>query len=121
MEGEISSASPRQQRRVGHRLVAMSLAFGLWVLTSRGPRLPNTTRRIFSRWRMPVGVERERQVVEQACDVCETWIARVLPVTPVIHGAHWIHVGPGTSVTVILTMLLVTAGASVRRGTRVLT
>ena len=163
---------------------------------------------------MLFGEERERQVVKQACNVCETWIARVLPVTPVIHGTHfwwrqqgrlvatpllvalvviettdivfaldsvpsvlaitrdpfivytsnvfamlglrslyfvladallrlrylrpglaallvftgmkmltgpWIHIGPGMSVLVILAVLLITVGASLWRGTSVLT
>ena len=285
MEGESSSASSRRRSVVWVVVwIATSLAFGLWVLTSRGPaaageyyaayflekslsvdnmfvfiiifselHIPAGYQRrvllagvagalvlralligagitliqrfdwvvypfaaliLVAAWRMLFGAERERQVVERACDVCETWIARVLPVTPVIHGAHfwrrergrlvatpllvalvliettdivfaldsvpavlaitrdpfivytsnvgamlglrslyfvlsgallrlrylrhglaallvftgmkmltgnWIHVGPGTSVIVILTVLLVTAGASVWRRPRLLT
>jgi tellurite resistance protein TerC len=30
--------------------------------------------------------ERERRVVAGACDVCSTWIARVVRVSPVLHG-----------------------------------
>ena len=37
-------------------------------------------------WRMAFGAERERKVVEGACDVCETWIARLVHVSPVLHG-----------------------------------
>jgi TerC family integral membrane protein len=40
---------------------------------------------LFAAWRM-LAEERERRVVEQACDVCSTWIARVIPVSPVLHG-----------------------------------
>src|SRR5712691_5820781 len=40
---------------------------------------------LFAAWRMLFGAERERQVVEAACDVCETWIARVVRVTPVLN------------------------------------
>src|SRR3989441_7187026 len=41
---------------------------------------------LFAAWRMLFGAERERQVVEAAFDVCETWIARGVRVTPVLHG-----------------------------------
>jgi tellurite resistance protein TerC len=41
---------------------------------------------LFAAWRMLFAEERERRVVETACDVCSTWIARVIPVSPVLHG-----------------------------------
>jgi tellurite resistance protein TerC len=41
---------------------------------------------LFAAWRMLFGVERERRTVEGACNVCETWIARVVRVSPVMHG-----------------------------------
>ena len=41
---------------------------------------------LFAAWRMLFGAERERKVVQAACDVCETWIARVVHVSPVLHG-----------------------------------
>jgi TerC family integral membrane protein len=37
-------------------------------------------------WRMLFGGERERRVVKEACDVCATWIARIVPVSPVLRG-----------------------------------
>ena len=37
---------------------------------------------LFAAWRMLFAEERERRVVERACDVCSTWIARVIPVSP---------------------------------------
>ena len=41
-------------------------------------------------WRMLFAQERQRKVVEQACDVCSTWIARFIRVTPVVVGpAFW--------------------------------
>jgi tellurite resistance protein TerC len=36
--------------------------------------------------RMLFAEERERRVVAGACDVCSTWIARVVPVSPALHG-----------------------------------
>ena len=44
---------------------------------------------LFAAWRMLFGVERQRTVVEGACDVCETWIARVVRVSPVLHGGDF--------------------------------
>ena len=41
---------------------------------------------LFAAWRMIFAEERERRVVEAACDVCSTWIARVVRVSPVLRG-----------------------------------
>jgi tellurite resistance protein TerC len=41
---------------------------------------------LFAAWRMLFAEERERRVVAGACDVCATWIARVVPVSPALHG-----------------------------------
>jgi len=44
---------------------------------------------LIAAWRMVFGAEREKVVVEGACNVCETWIARVVRVSPVLHGADF--------------------------------
>ena len=41
---------------------------------------------LFAAWRMLFAEERERRVVKEACDVCSTWIARVVHVSPVLKG-----------------------------------
>jgi tellurite resistance protein TerC len=41
---------------------------------------------LFAALRLLFGAERERKVVKDACDVCGTWIARVVRVSPVLHG-----------------------------------
>jgi len=41
---------------------------------------------LFAAWRLLFAQERERRVVEGACDVCSTWIARVVPVSPIVRG-----------------------------------
>jgi TerC family integral membrane protein len=41
---------------------------------------------LFAAWRLLFGAERERKVVKEACDVCGTWIARVVRVSPVLYG-----------------------------------
>jgi tellurite resistance protein TerC len=41
---------------------------------------------LFAAWRMLFAEDRERRVVAGACDVCSTWIARVVRVSPMLHG-----------------------------------
>ena len=41
---------------------------------------------LFAAWRLLFGSARERKVVQAACDVCGTWLARVVRVSPVLHG-----------------------------------
>jgi tellurite resistance protein TerC len=41
---------------------------------------------LFAAWRLLFGGKREQEVVKNACDVCGTWIARVVRVSPVLHG-----------------------------------
>ena len=41
---------------------------------------------LFAAWRMLFAQERERRVVAEACDVCSTWIARIVRVSPVLDG-----------------------------------
>ena len=47
---------------------------------------PFATLILFAAWRLLFGAERERKVVKEACDVCGTWIARVVRVSPVLYG-----------------------------------
>jgi tellurite resistance protein TerC len=45
---------------------------------------------LFAAWRLQFGEARERRVVTGACDVCATWIARVVRVSPMLQGrAFW--------------------------------
>jgi tellurite resistance protein TerC len=63
---------------------------------------------LFAAWRMLFGAERERKVVQGACDVCETWIARVVPVSPVMQGgAFWGREGGRFVATPLLVALVV--------------
>ena len=47
---------------------------------------PFATLILFAAWRLLFGGERQRKVVKEACDVCGTWIARVVRVSPVLQG-----------------------------------
>jgi len=40
--------------------------------------------------RILFGREKEREMVTKACDVCGSWVARVLPITPVLHGERFL-------------------------------
>jgi len=63
---------------------------------------------LFAAWRMLFGAERERKVVRGACNVCETWIARVVPVSPVLQGgAFWRREGGRLVATPLLVALVV--------------
>ena len=89
---------PRFQRRVLQWGVAGALVFRA-LLVGAGIALvqrfgwimyPFAALILFAAWRMLFAQERERRVVEQACDVCSTWIARFVRVTPVVVGpAFW--------------------------------
>ena len=41
---------------------------------------------LFAAWRLLFAAEREQKVVKEACDVCGTWVARLVRVSPVLHG-----------------------------------
>src|SRR5207248_11067625 len=47
---------------------------------------PFTALIVFAAWRLLFGEQRERRAVAKACNVCETWIARIIPVSPVVSG-----------------------------------
>jgi tellurite resistance protein TerC len=89
---------PEYQRRVLQFGVAGALVFRA-LLIGAGIALierfawvtyPFAALLLFAAVRMRFGAERERRVVKAACGVCETWIARVIRVMPVLHGhAFW--------------------------------
>ena len=83
---------PRFQRRVLRWGVAGALVFRA-LMVGAGIALvqrfewimyPFAALILVAAWRMLFAQERERRVVEQACDVCSTWIARFVRVTPVV-------------------------------------
>src|SRR5438552_7537056 len=47
---------------------------------------PFTALIVFAAWRLLFGEQRERRAVAKACNVCESWIARIIPVSPVVSG-----------------------------------
>jgi len=58
--------------------------------------------------RMVFGQETERKAVVAACAVCDTWVGRILPVTPVLHGSRfWVRQGGRLVATPLLIALIV--------------
>ena len=69
---------------------------------------PFATLILFAAWRLLFGAERERKAVTEACDVCGTWIARVVPVSPVLQGHDfWRREGGRFVATPLLVALVV--------------
>jgi TerC family integral membrane protein len=63
---------------------------------------------LFAAWRLLFGAERERKVVKGACDVCGTWIARVVRVSPALQGHDfWRREGGRLVATPLLVALVV--------------
>jgi tellurite resistance protein TerC len=63
---------------------------------------------LFAAWRLLFGVQRERRVVQSACNVCETWIARLVRVSPMLHGHDfWRREGGRLVATPLLVALVV--------------
>lgn len=54
------------------------------------------------------GGKKEREVVVAACSVCSTWVARIIPITPVYHGdAFWVRQGGRILATPLLVALII--------------
>ncbi len=44
----------------------------------------------YAAWRMLRGEEQQARFVEQQCALCESWLARVIPIEPRLHGARFL-------------------------------
>jgi len=62
---------------------------------------------LFAAWRMLFAEQQERRVVAEACNVCSTWIARVVRVSPVLHGPDFWRRDRGRLVATPLLVALV--------------
>ncbi|HEX6626884.1 MAG TPA: TerC/Alx family metal homeostasis membrane protein [Gemmatimonadaceae bacterium] len=45
---------------------------------------------IFAAIRLVFGQQKQREIVVQACSVCSTWVARIIPITPQFHGRRFL-------------------------------
>jgi tellurite resistance protein TerC len=63
---------------------------------------------ILAALRMLFGAEQERKVVVAACAVCGTWVARIIPITPVMRGGRfWVKQGGRFLATPLLIALII--------------
>jgi tellurite resistance protein TerC len=54
------------------------------------------------------GGQKEREVVAAACSICNTWVARIIPITPVYHGdSFWVRQGGRIVATPLLVALII--------------
>ena len=91
---------PTEQRRVLYWGVlgalvmrAIFIALGVFLLARfHWIIYPFAALILFAAIRILFGQEKERQVVVNACAVCGTWVARIVPITPVLWGHHfWVR------------------------------
>ena len=45
---------------------------------------------IFAALRLLWGKQKEQELVVAACAICSTWVARLIPITPVYHGGKFV-------------------------------
>jgi len=90
---------PDQQRRVLYWAVlgalasrALLIAGGVFLLRRFNWIVyPFAALVLFAAVRILWGREKERELVATACGVCSTWVARIIPITPVLRGgAFWV-------------------------------
>jgi tellurite resistance protein TerC len=91
---------PAQQRRVltwgvlsALVMRALLIGAGLFVINRfHWVIYPFAAIIIIAAARLLWGREKEREVVVAACAVCSTWVARLIPITPVLHGERfWVR------------------------------
>jgi len=72
---------------------AIFIALGVFLLTRfHWVIYPFAALILFAAVRILFGQEKEREVVINACAVCSTWVARIIPITPVLWGHRfWVR------------------------------
>jgi tellurite resistance protein TerC len=107
---------PLQQRRVllwgvlGALIMrALLIGAGLYVINRfHWVVYPFAALIIFAAVRLLWGRQKEREIVTAACSICSTWVARVIPITPVFHGNRfWLRQGGRLVATPLLVALMI--------------
>jgi len=62
---------------------------------------------IFAAIRLLWGGQKQREMVVAACAICSTWVARLIPITPVYHGGKFVVRQPERGNRLVATPLLV--------------
>jgi len=67
---------------------------------------------LFAALRILFGQEKEREVVVKACAVCGTWVARIIPITPVLWGHRfWVRQGGRLAMLGLRSLYILLGGA----------
>jgi len=107
---------PAQQRRVllwgvlGALVMrALLIGAGLFVINRfHWVIYPFAALIILAAVRLLWGGQKEREVVAAACSICGTWVARIIPITPVYHGdSFWVRQGGRIVATPLLVALII--------------
>ncbi|HET6761206.1 MAG TPA: TerC/Alx family metal homeostasis membrane protein [Gemmatimonadaceae bacterium] len=107
---------PAQQRRVLTWGVMGALVFralligaGLFVINRfHWVIYPFAALIILAAVRQLFGREKEREIVAAACAICGTWVARLIPITPVLHGdSFWVRQGGRLVATPLFVALII--------------
>jgi tellurite resistance protein TerC len=70
---------------------ALLIAAGIFVMTRfHWVVYPFAAFIIFAAVRLVWGQKKERELVVAACSVCSTWVARLIPITPVFHNGRFL-------------------------------
>jgi tellurite resistance protein TerC len=72
---------------------ALLIAAGLFLLSQfHWVVYPFAALIIFAAIRLLFGGQKQRELVVAACAICSTWVARIIPITPVYHGGRfWVR------------------------------
>jgi tellurite resistance protein TerC len=63
---------------------------------------------IFAAARLLWGGRKQRELVVAACEVCSTWVARIIPITPRLYGGRfWVHRGGRYLATPLFVALII--------------
>ena len=70
---------------------ALLIAAGLFLLSQfHWVVYPFAALIIFAAIRLLFGGQKQRELVVAACAICNTWVARIIPITPVYHGGRFL-------------------------------
>jgi tellurite resistance protein TerC len=62
---------------------------------------------IFAAFRLLFGKQKQQELVAAACSICNTWVAKIIPITPVYHGGSFVVRQPERGNRLVATPLLV--------------
>jgi tellurite resistance protein TerC len=62
---------------------------------------------IFAAFRLLFGKQKQQELVAAACSICNTWVAKIIPITPQYHGGSFVVRQPERGGRLVATPLLV--------------